>query len=55
MPKMTGARYFAQFMHSHGVTGIFFVPAIVLKPLTELEDMSICRSGQCERTLNDAE
>ena len=43
MPKMNGARYFAEFMKGYGVTHIFHVPAILLKPLAEMEDMNIRR------------
>ena len=43
MPKMTGARYFAQFTQAYGVTHVFFVPAIMLKPLAEMEEMAIRR------------
>ena len=43
MPKMTGARAFAQMMKGYGVSHIFFVPAIMAKALAEMEDMGIRR------------
>ncbi len=43
MPKMTGARLFAQMMQGYGVTHIFFVPAFMLKAFAEMEDMPIHR------------
>ncbi|MBI3917886.1 MAG: thiamine pyrophosphate-binding protein [Betaproteobacteria bacterium] len=43
MPKMTGARLFAQMMEGYGVTHIFFVPAFMLKAFAEMEDMPIKR------------
>jgi hypothetical protein len=36
MPKMTGARLFAQMMQGYGVTHVFFVPAFMLKLRFEL-------------------
>jgi acetolactate synthase I/II/III large subunit len=43
MPKMTGSRAFAEMMQGYGVTHVFFVPAIMLKGLAEMENMSIRR------------
>src|SRR5450759_4149014 len=43
MPKMTGARLFAEMMQGYGVTHIFFVPAFMLKAFAEMEDMPIQR------------
>jgi acetolactate synthase-1/2/3 large subunit len=43
MPKMTGARAFAEMMRGYGVSHIFFVPAIMAKALAEMEDMPIRR------------
>lgn len=43
MPKMTGARAFAEMMQGYGVSHIFFVPAIMAKALAEMEDMPIRR------------
>jgi len=43
MPKMTGARLFAQMMEGYGVTHVFFVPAFMLKAFAEMEDMPIQR------------
>lgn len=43
MPKMTGARAFAEMMKGYGIDHIFFVPAILAKALAEMEDMSIRR------------
>ena len=43
MPRMSGARLFAQMMEGYGVTHIFFVPAFMLKAFAEMEDMPIAR------------
>jgi len=43
MPKMTGAKAFAEMMRGYGVTHIFFVPAILARALAEMEDMPIRR------------
>ena len=43
MPKMTGARLFAEMMRGYEVTHIFFVPAFMLKSFAEMEDMPIRR------------
>jgi len=43
MPRMTGARAFAEMMNGYGVSHIFFVPAIMAKALAEMEDMPIRR------------
>jgi acetolactate synthase-1/2/3 large subunit len=43
MPRMTGARLFAEMMRGYGVTHIFFVPAFMLKAFAEMEDMPIGR------------
>jgi len=43
MPKMTGARLFAEIMQGYGVSHIFFVPAVLAKALAEMEDMPIKR------------
>lgn len=43
MPKMTGARLFAEMMQGYGVSHIFFVPAVLAKALAEMEDMPIKR------------
>jgi len=43
MAKTNGARHVAEFMHAYGVTHIFFVPAILLKAMAEMEDMGIRR------------
>lgn len=43
MPKMSGARLFAEMMRGYGVTHIFFVPAFMLKAFAEMEDMPIAR------------
>ncbi len=43
MPRMTGARLFAEMMQGYGVTHIFFVPAFMLKAFAEMEDMPIKR------------
>ncbi len=43
MPKMSGARLFAEMMRDYGVSHIFFVPAVMMKALAEMEDMPIKR------------
>src|SRR5690349_14227374 len=43
MPKMTGARLYAQMLQSYGVTHVFFVPAIMVKAFSEMEDLPIRR------------
>jgi acetolactate synthase-1/2/3 large subunit len=43
MPKMTGARLFADMMKGYGVSHIFFVPAVMMKALAEMDDMPIKR------------
>ncbi len=43
MPKMTGARLFAEMMRDYEVSHIFFVPAFMLKSFAEMEDMPVAR------------
>lgn len=43
MPKMSGARLFAEMMRDYGVSHIFFVPAVMMKAMAEMEDMPIKR------------
>ncbi|MFH1028963.1 MAG: thiamine pyrophosphate-binding protein, partial [Pseudomonadota bacterium] len=43
MPKMTGARLFAEMMRGYGVSHIFYVPAIMMKAMAEMDDMPITR------------
>src|SRR5688572_11012229 len=43
MPKITGARLFAEMMRGYEVSHIFFVPAFMLKAFAEMEDMPIRR------------
>ena len=43
MPKMTGARLFAEMMRGYEVSHIFFVPAFMLKAFAEMENMPIKR------------
>ncbi len=43
MPKMTGSKLCAEVLQGYGVTHVFFVPAILLKALAEMEDMNIRR------------
>jgi len=43
MPKMTGSRLFAEVLRGYGVTHIFYLPAIMMKGLAEMEDMNIRR------------
>jgi len=45
LPRTTGSRYLAEALHGHGVSHVFFVPAIVLSALAEMEDMGIRRVG----------
>lgn len=43
MPRMSGARYFAEALRGYGVSHVFFVPAFMLKAFAEMEDMPIAR------------
>lgn len=43
MPKITGARLFAEMMRGYEVSHVFFVPAFMLQSLAEMEDMPIAR------------
>jgi acetolactate synthase-1/2/3 large subunit len=43
MPKMTGSKLFAEVLRGYDVTHVFFVPAIMMKALAEMEDMNIRR------------
>jgi acetolactate synthase-1/2/3 large subunit len=43
MPKMNGSKAFAEIVKGYGVTHVFFVPAIMLQALAEMEDMNIRR------------
>jgi acetolactate synthase I/II/III large subunit len=43
MPKVSGSRVLAQMLQAYGVTHVFFVPAIALEALAEMEDMDIRR------------
>ncbi len=43
MPKTTGLKLFAEMMLGYGVSHIFFVPAIMMKAMAEMEDMPIKR------------
>jgi acetolactate synthase I/II/III large subunit len=43
LPKMSGARLFAEMMRGYEVSHIFFVPAFMLKAFAEMEDMPIRR------------
>jgi acetolactate synthase-1/2/3 large subunit len=40
---MTGSRLFAEVLQGYGVTHVFYLPAIMLKGLAEMEDMPIRR------------
>jgi acetolactate synthase-1/2/3 large subunit len=40
---MTGSKLCAEVLQGYGVTHVFFVPAILLKALAEMEDMNIRR------------
>src|ERR1700730_17203324 len=43
LPKMTGSRFLAETLHAHGVSHVFFVPAVVLQAMAEMEDFGIRR------------
>ena len=43
MAKKTGARYLAETLHEAGVSHVFFVPAILLNALAEMETLGIRR------------
>ena len=43
MPKTTGGRYIADFLHAYGVTAIFFVPTVLSRTLANMDDMPIKR------------
>ncbi|WP_206151378.1 thiamine pyrophosphate-binding protein [Starkeya sp. ORNL1] len=43
MPQKSGSRIFAEFLADSGVTHVFFLPAIMLKGLAEMEDLGIRR------------
>ncbi|MCC6209376.1 MAG: thiamine pyrophosphate-binding protein, partial [Gammaproteobacteria bacterium] len=43
MPRMTGARYFAEFMRGYGVTHVFLVPTMGMSALAAMEDTEIRR------------
>src|SRR5215469_5857445 len=43
LPKTTGGRYIADFLHAYGVTAIFFVPTVLSRTLANMDDMPIKR------------
>ena len=43
MPTINGEKYFAHFLSEAGVTHVFFLPAILLKGLGEMENVGIKR------------
>ena len=43
LPKMTGSRFLAETLHGYGVSHVFFVPAVVLQAMAEMEDFGIRR------------
>jgi hypothetical protein len=43
LPKMTGSRYLAESLHAYGVSHVFFVPAVALQAMAEMEDFGIRR------------
>ena len=43
MPEMTGSRFFAQMLHGYGVDHVFFMPAVLIGSLAEMEDLNIRR------------
>lgn len=43
MPEMTGSRLFAEMLAAYGVTHVFYIPAIMLGGIAEMEHMPIRR------------
>jgi acetolactate synthase-1/2/3 large subunit len=43
MPKMTGAKFFADTVHGYGITHVFFMPYIGPRSLMEMEKLGIKR------------
>jgi acetolactate synthase-1/2/3 large subunit len=43
MAKMNGARYFAEYLKQAGVSHVFYLPAIMLRSLGEMEELGIRR------------
>ena len=43
MQPTRGSRFLAEFLHGYGVTHVFFVPAILMETLAEMESMPIRR------------
>ena len=43
MPQMTGSRLFAEMLESYGVSHVFYIPAIMLGGIAEMENMPIRR------------
>jgi len=43
MPRMTGSRLVAEMLRGYGVSHLFYVPAILLKGMAEMEGMNIRR------------
>ena len=43
MPKMTGAKFFADTVHGYGITHVFFMPYIGPRALMEMEKLGIKR------------
>ena len=43
MPRMTGARFFAETVHGYGITHVFFMPYIGPRALMEMEKLGIKR------------
>ncbi len=43
MPQMTGSRLFAEMLEGYGVTHVFYIPAIMLGGIAEMENMPIRR------------
>jgi acetolactate synthase I/II/III large subunit len=43
MPQMTGSRLFAEMLESYGVSHVFYIPAIMLGGIAEMEKMPIRR------------
>ena len=46
MPKMSGARLFAEVMHGYGVTHVFHVPAVLRKTFAVMESRTSIKIGR---------
>ncbi|MGH9359197.1 MAG: thiamine pyrophosphate-binding protein [Terriglobia bacterium] len=43
MPKITGAQYIAEFLQAYGVKAVFFVPTMLSRALTYMDNMPVKR------------